>query len=638
MCGLAGFYDPIGRYNTDTLRLMTQKVAHRGPDAEGFYHEGPCGLGHKRLNIIDLNERSNQPMHSASGRYVIVYNGEVYNHREIGASLRNVSHAQEFTPRTSSDTEIILESFVMLGENFIHQLNGMFAFAIYDKETEELYLYRDRLGIKPLFYYINGDTVVFASELKSITAIVGKDLTIREESIHEFLHMGFISSPNTIYNEVFKLESGCFLKISKKGVNKFRYWGIRQKITNNIITNKEQALVKLSDIIMSSVQYQLKSDVPFGVFLSGGIDSSLVTAQAVGLSSIKVKTFSIGFEENSHNESEYAKAVAKYLNTDHQEFIVSYTDAIDLIETAFDIYDEPFGDSSSIPTMLVSKLAKKYVTVTLSGEGGDELFFGYGSHQWARRFASPGFTPLRYFSTPLLNRMSSRYKRIANLLNISDISILRSHIFSQEQYLFSVPEICEMIADERKFSFNTFTNLNSNQSLHVLAESDNKGKIDVRERQLNAMESQALFDLQYYLQDDLLTKVDRASMHYSLETRVPYLDHRLVELSINTAPDLKYRKNTTKFILKEILFQYLPRHMFLRPKQGFAIPLNRWLLFELRFLIDSFLSDEVLKKHGIVRVDKVRELVNRFRAGENYLYNRIWLLIVLHYWLEKHHK
>jgi asparagine synthase (glutamine-hydrolysing) len=195
-----------------------------------------------------------------------------------------------------------------------------------------------------------------------------------------------------------------------------------------------------------------------------------------------------------------------------------------------------------------------------------------------------------------------------------------------------------MIADERKFSFNTFTNLNSNQSLHVLAESDNKGKIDVRERQLNAMESQALFDLQYYLQDDLLTKVDRASMHYSLETRVPYLDHRLVELSINTAPDLKYRKNTTKFILKEILFQYLPRHMFLRPKQGFAIPLNRWLLFELRFLIDSFLSDEVLKKHGIVRVDKVRELVNRFRAGENYLYNRIWLLIVLHYWLEKHHK
>ncbi len=636
MCGIAGFFDPKGQFSSETLKLMTNALSHRGPDAEGFFLQGPCGLGHRRLNIIDLNVRSNQPMHSASGRYSIVYNGEVYNHREIGASLRHFSNGYEFIPRTSSDTEIILESFALKGEDFIHELNGMFAFAIYDKVAEEMYLYRDRLGIKPLFYYVHGNTVLFASELKSITAVVGNQLTLRKDSIHEFLHMGFISTPNTIYNEVFKLESGCYLKINKKGVHKFRYWGIKQKINNNIISDKEQALVKLSDIIMSSVQYQLKSDVPFGVLLSGGIDSSLVTAQAVGLSSVKVRTFSIGFEENSHNESQYAKAVAKYLNTEHQEFIVSHKDAIDLIETSLDIYDEPFGDSSAIPTMLVSKLARKYVTVTLSGEGGDELFFGYGSHQWARRFSQTGFTPLRHLSIPVLSRMKSRYKRIAKLLNLSDTSFLRSHIFSQEQYYFSIPEISELVSNPDEFNLTTFSNINGNVNLQVLAESQSHGKIDVKERKLNAMETQALFDLQYYLQDDLLTKVDRASMHYSLETRVPYLDHRLVELSLNTSPDLKFKNRTSKFILKEILFQYLPRHMFLRPKQGFAIPLNTWLLNELRFLIDTYLSEERIKKFGIVRPDMVSDLVKRFRAGENYLYNRIWLLIVLHRWLTHH--
>lgn len=637
MCGIAGYYDLKGNFNLETLQRMTGQLAHRGPDAEGFFREGPCGMGHRRLNIIDLNERSNQPMHSASGRYVIIYNGEVYNHREIGAGLRQFSHTQEFTPRTSSDTEIILESFALMGTSFVHQLNGMFAFAIYDKEAEELFIYRDRLGIKPLFYYTDGNTVLFASELKAITAAAGKQLTLRQDSIHEFLHMGFISTPNTIYNEVFKLESGCYLKISKRGIDKQRYWGIRQKLSNNLITDKEQALVKISDIIMSSVQYQLKSDVPFGVFLSGGIDSSLVTAQAVGLSSVKVKSFSIGFEENSHNESEYAKAVAKYLNTDHQEFIVSYKDAIDLIETSLDIYDEPFGDSSAIPTMLVSKLARKHVTVTLSGEGGDELFFGYGSHQWARRFAKRSFTPVRMLAPPVLNRMSSRFKRIARLLELNDNSFLRSHIFSQEQYLFSIPEISALLTDSAAMNLSTFSNLNANVSLQVLAESASGEQLNVKERHLNAMETQALFDLQYYLQDDLLTKVDRASMHYSLETRVPYLDHRLVELAINTAPELKYRHEIPKYILKEILFKYVPRHMFQRPKQGFAIPLKTWLQHELRYLVEYNLSEEKVKKHGIIRPEAVNELLHRFRNGENYLYNRIWLLIVLHNWLEKHH-
>jgi len=639
MCGIAGFFDPSGKLDFGTLKSMTDAQVHRGPDAEGFYMHQACGLGHRRLSIIDLSEKANQPMHSSNERYTIVYNGEVYNHREISAGLRNPLNPQEFKPRTSSDTEIILESFATLGENFIHQLNGMFAFAIYDKEQEELLIYRDRLGIKPLYYYTNGQTIIFASELKAIKAVTGTSLSIREESIYEFLHLGFIRTPNTIYNEVFKLESGCYLKINKKsGIHKQRYWGIKQQISNNLIVEKEQALVKISDIIMSSVQYQLKSDVPTGVFLSGGIDSSLVTAQAVFLSSMKVKTFSIGFEENSHNESEYAKAVAKYLDTDHQEFIVSYKDAIDLIETAMDIYDEPFGDSSAIPTMLVSKLAKKSVTVTLSGEGGDELFLGYGSHRWAHRFSRPYFPAFRYLSLPILKKMSSRYQRIATLMDLDDETFLRSHIFSQEQYLFSINEISELIAKPEMFDLSIYALLNSSISTDILASARYDGKIGVKKRRLNAMESQAMFDLQYYLQDDLLTKVDRASMHFSLETRVPYLDHRLVELSINISPDLKFRKNVSKFILKEILYKYLPSQMFKRPKQGFAIPLNKWLLNELRCLVDDILSEKVVKKHGIVKPEKVRELVFQFRSGKNYLYNRIWILIVLHSWLEKNNR
>ena len=636
MCGIAGFFDPGGKFGQETLRIMTDAQAHRGPDAEGFYINKSCGLGHRRLSIIDLSKRANQPMTSANGRYTIVYNGEVYNHREISAGLRSPLHPGDFTPKTSSDTEIILESFSLLGENFIHQLNGMFAFAIYDNDTDELWIYRDRLGIKPLYYYVNGQSILFASELKAIKAVAGPHLSIRTDSIHDFLHMGFIRTPNTIYNEVFKLESGCFLKINNKsGISKYRYWGIRQKISNNLVTDKEQALVKLSDIIMSSVQYQLKSDVPFGVFLSGGIDSSLVTAQAVSLSSIKVKTFSIGFEENSHNESEYAKAVARYLDTEHQEFIVSYKDAIGLIDTVLNVYDEPFGDSSSIPTMLVSKLAKKHVTVTLSGEGGDELFMGYGSHRWARRFNQSYFPVFRQLSIPLFKRLPSRYQRIARLMDLDDNAFIRSHIFSQEQYLFSINEIIDFVTDPESVNLAAFTSLNSSISANMLASAKYNGKIGVKKRQLNPMELQAMFDLQYYMQDDLLTKVDRASMHFSLETRVPYLDHRLVELAINISPDLKFRKNISKFILKEILYKYLPSDMFKRPKQGFAIPLNKWLLNELNFLIETMLSPEVISRHGIVKPEKVKELVIQYRNGKNYLYNRIWLLIVLHHWLEK---
>jgi asparagine synthase (glutamine-hydrolysing) len=635
MCGIAGYYSFEDFFTVDHLKKMTSSLRHRGPNAEGFYNDEVCGLGHRRLSVIDLSDRANQPMTSANGRYIIIYNGEVYNFREIGAMLKSIpGNEDSIQLKSSSDTEIILEAFSAYGIDFVQHLNGMFAIAIYDKQLQELHLYRDRLGIKPLFYYWDGKKFAFASELKALRTIVELDFRLRQEAIKEFLYLGYIPAPNTIYENFYKMESGSRIKISKNGLEKSTYWSIRDKISNNLITNREQALVKLSDLIISSVQYQLKSDVPFGVFLSGGIDSSLVTAQAVGLSSVKVNTFSIGFEENSHNESEYAKSVAHYLGTEHHEFMVSYKDAIKLIDTVFEIYDEPFADSSAIPTLLVSKLAKQYVTVTLSGEGGDELFFGYGSYQWARRLNNPLLRLSRHMIANVFKHMPSRYQRAGRLLDYQSNIDRKCHIFSQEQYFFSAIEIENLLVEKKPFQLELLSWINEPNLISMLKGSLNSINPTVKERKLNAMEQQSIFDLQYYLQDDLLTKVDRASMHYSLETRVPYLDHRLVELGLNISPELKYKNGISKYILKEILYQYIPKHIFQRPKQGFAIPLNIWLRNELSYLIKENISEEIVNRYGVVDYSYVKLIINQFNAGADFLYNRIWLLIVLHKWLK----
>jgi asparagine synthase (glutamine-hydrolysing) len=636
MCGISGYFSTNNFFSRKDLEAMTNAVAHRGPDAEGFYSDEFCGLGHRRLSIIDLSSRANQPLTSANDRYVIIYNGEVYNFTELGAQIKGITgHTNDpIQFRTNSDTEVILEAFSAYGVDFVHQLNGMFAIAIYDKVEKALYIFRDRLGIKPLYYYYDGKNFAFASELKSLQELKQLQFNVNENSIKEFLHLGYIPAPGTIYKNFFKLESGSWIKINKDGIEKHRYWAPQNKLSNTLITDKEQALVKISDLIMSSVQYQLKSDVPFGVFLSGGIDSSLITAQAVGLSSIKVNTFSIGFEENSHSESEYAKAVARYLNTDHHEFIVSYKDAINLIEQVLEIYDEPMADSSSIPTMLVSKLAKQYVTVTLSGEGGDELFYGYGSHLWAKRLSNPLLNASKRVIASGLSHFSSRYQRIGKLLDFPNNVDRKSHIFSQEQYFFSENEINNLLVNKTSRQISLFQDQSYRNFLRIQESQAYPDNLQVKERHLTPMEQQALFDLNYYLQDDLLVKVDRASMFYSLETRVPYLDHRLVELALNIHPSLKYKNGVSKYILKEILYQYVPRQLFNRPKQGFAIPLNKWLKNELRYLIDEYLSEENIRRFNVVDYKEVKKLINQFMSGTDYLYNRIWLLIVLHRWLK----
>ena len=623
MCGITGFYSQNHNFSTVDLENMTTALQHRGPDANGYFLDEIVGLGHRRLSVLDLSENANQPMHSHDNRYVMIYNGEVYNYREIANELKSVDNIPKINFKTSSDSEIILEAFVQWGVEFVHKLNGMFAIAIYNKQTQELYLFRDRMGIKPLYYFWNGDNFVFASELKALLKVSGIPRKINNKAIYSFLNLGFIPTPMSIYESIYKMEAGSFLKVSKNGLEQKKYWSLISSLNDKVISNEKEALVKLSDLLISSVQYQLKSDVPFGVFLSGGIDSSLITAQAVNLSSVKVNTFSIGFEENRYNESEYAKKVANHLGTNHHEFMVSYKDAVEMIDDVFEAYGEPFSDSSAIPTMLVSKLAKKHVTVALSGEGGDELFFGYGSYKWAQRLNNPFLKTLRQPIGKALSLMDNRCKRAAMLFQYGASDKLESHIFSQEQYLFSSAE--------------AFGLLNNRDEKDVLLGSSEMALNTLEKRKLNAMEKQALFDLHYYLPDDLLTKVDRASMHFSLETRVPYLDHRIVEFALNLSPDLKYRNGISKYLLKEILYQYLPKEFFARPKQGFAIPLEKWLKGELSYLITDYLSEKMIRKYDIVNYTEVEKLKQEFNSGKNYLYNRLWVLIVLHKWLEKNH-
>jgi asparagine synthase (glutamine-hydrolysing) len=623
MCGISGFYSFENVFTEAELHEMTNAIAHRGPDAFGYYKDDVVGLGHRRLSIIDLSENANQPMTSADGRYIIVYNGEVYNYREIAVELKQ-KYKTNF--KTSSDTEVIIEAYACYGPDFVNKLNGMFAIAIYDKLKKEIFVCRDRVGIKPLYYFWDGKNFAFASELKALTKTAFIPLEINRNAVYQFLHLGFIPAPQSIYQSIKKLESGTYLKISKDNFESYKYWSVNQHITEKIITKEKEALVKLSDLLMSSVQYQIKSDVPFGVFLSGGIDSSLVTANAVNLSGVKVNTFSIGFEENRYNESVYAKAIANYLGTNHNEFIVSYKDAIDLIDTIFEAYSEPFADSSSIPTMLVSKLAKQHVTVTLSGEGGDELFLGYGAYQWARRLDQPFVKTFRKPISTILSNSHSRFERHAAFFNYPNKNLKYSHILSQEQYYFSLDELNGLLSEKFKGHPGS-TNIELLNTFGI--------EIDHLARELDPMEKQAIFDLNFYLQDDLLAKVDRASMHYSLETRVPYLDHRIIEFSLNLSPELKYKDGTTKYLLKEILYQYVPAKYFDRPKQGFAIPLEKWLKNELRYLIEENLSKQVIEKFNFVNYEYVEGLKKDFFEGKNYLYNRIWILIILHKWLQK---
>jgi len=612
MCGIAGFYSFHKKYSDTDLKKMTDRIAHRGPDADGFYTdaESGVGLGHRRLSILDLSTAANQPMQSHDGRYFIVFNGEVYNFQEISQQLG-------IQCRTTSDTEVILEAFIMKGPEFVHLLNGMFAIVIYDSKEKALYIFRDRLGVKPVLYYWQNGDFVFASEIKAILTIdeINRTKTTKKESVYTFLYSGYIPEPHTIYTEIARLPAGSYAVIRDRKMTITSYWRPEDKVTAEKVTDFETAKRQLNELLTSSVKYRMISDVPFGVFLSGGIDSSAVAAIAQSVSKESIKTFSIGVKDKELDESAYARSVSDYLKTDHYEFMVSERDSLDLVERVLTAYDEPYADTSAIPTMLVSKLARQHVTMALSGDGGDELFMGYGAYAWAERLqANPMLRILRQPISVAFSMMNARYKRVGGLLDYPDPARIKSHIFSQEQYFFSEKELHGMLTPSYIWP------LQFDEQFHNLG------------RKLSAREEQALYDIKYYLKDELLIKVDIASMQFSLEAREPFLDYRLVEFALNLDEKLKVYNGVSKYLLKEVLYSYVPRQLFDRPKKGFSIPMATWLHRDLKFLVDRYLSKASIESAGFVKYEKVKDLVNRFEKGQDFLFNRIWALIQLHKW------
>ncbi len=608
MCGIAGYFQTSSQLNTGHINRMTSIQKHRGPDASGHFDHPRCGLGHRRLSILDLSEAANQPFYSTDGRYVIAYNGEVYNFKEIAAEL-------EVNWRTTSDTEVILEAFIKWGTSFIQRMNGMFAVAIFDTLEEKLFVCRDRMGIKPIFYYRDEQTFIFSSELKGLLALRPDiKLSLNRQAVEEYLHLGYVPEPLSLCKEVSKFPAGNYAIISSAGMELKAYWEMADKILPETEKDEVRAKEQLKQLVNSAVRYRMISDVPFGTFLSGGIDSSLVTAVAQYNSDKPINTFSIGFLESKHNEAQYAHDVARHLGTRHHEFTVTEQDAIEMIDQFVDAYDEPFADSSGIPTMLVSKLARQHVTMTLSGDGGDELFLGYGSYTWANRMANP---LAKMFRSPIHSLLSSaknqRYQRAAYHFEKAERPL--SHIFSQEQYFFSEQEIQRILVMP--------------SGITCVEE-----RLDSIFRKLHPAEEQAFFDMRYYLKDDLLTKVDRATMQFSLETRVPLIDYRIVEFALNLDSSLKLKNGTAKYLLKEVLYDYVPKSLFDRPKWGFSIPLDRWLSRELNYLIDRYTSKEMCEKYGLINFDVLDEYLKEFKAGKLFLYNRIWQIIVLHKSLE----
>ncbi len=489
----------------------------------------------------------------------------------------------------------------------------MFAIAIWDNLEEKLYLIRDRIGIKPLYYYLKGEDFFFSSELKSF-CFDGMDKTKDRNAISNFLYLGYIPGEATIYKYCKKLKPGHYAIWDKGQFTVFPYWKIEDKILKETISDEVSAKNTLKGLLKSSVRYCMISDVPIGVLLSGGVDSSLVTAIAQSFSEQPVQTFSIGFTDKKYNESEFAANVAKYIGTNHHEYQVTECDALRLVEKILDIYDEPYADSSAIPTLIVSELARKNVTVVLTGDGGDELFMGYGFYYWARRMQNPW---LSTFRKPLANALhtfgNNRMQRGSKVFNYLSQARIKSHIFSQEQYYFTEREIDDLLICPAAINIDE--------------------KIYSTVRNFNLPEQQSFFDIKNYLPEELLVKADRASMHYSLEMRVPLLDYRLVEFALNLSPDLKLNGNTGKYLLKQVLYDYIPETFFNRPKRGFSVPLAAWLRTDLKYLIDTWLSPSIVAQCGIVFPENVEKLKAAFFRGKHYLYNRLWALILLHKWL-----
>lgn len=611
MCGIYGSTIP---YSESQINKKLHKTSFRGPDktAYKYYKTNNMSviLGHNRLSIIDLDPRSDQPF-TYYDHIHIVYNGEVYNFKSLRDNLAKKGYRFE----TSSDTEVICAAYLEYGEACVDYFNGMFAFVVYDEKKQQFFGARDRLGKKPFYYYRNGTNFEFASQISSIQ-LDHADLTISSKAIAYYLSWGNIPDPHSIFNEVVKLHAGySFTFALESGDFKLKqYWDIDYKNERPFKGTYDEAKMELNTILTDAVSSRLFADVPVGVFLSGGVDSSLVSAIATNNSTSSVKTFSVKFNEKGFDESLYAKEVADHLKTHHHVIECNYDDGIDLIQNFTYYYDEPFADSSAIPSMLLAKHTKKHVTVALSGDGGDESFIGYHRYKWAKKGGQLYVLPLaiRNIGGKLLSLAPHyRLKVIAKALQYTDrndayLSVMTGVDQSYIKTDFNTGEV-----DELKYLYH-----------------DHK----------NFYERISDFDIKTYLNWDINTKVDRATMAFSLEARAPLLDHRVVDFANSLPTEFKYYKGNQKRILKDLLYEHVPKHIFDRPKAGFTMPFERWFKEDLKEFVLSELNDQSLKSIPCIDVDKVKFMINQHMDGSWNRYPLIWKLLVLKQWLKTNGK
>lgn len=626
MCGICGFISKK-KISLDNLKQMNDTMYHRGPDDSGeeifpMKNDYAVGMAQRRLSILDLSPLGHQPMHSRDGRISVVFNGEIYNFLEIKEELR------DYPFLSTCDTEVIIAAYLKWGISCVDKFNGMFAICLYDRETDDVYLVRDRIGKKPLYYEVEDGNLYFASELKPLMAREGFKGEINREILSRYLFQQYINAPDTIFENVYKLEPGGVLQFRYGEMKTWKYWDIKtvyHKMQEKPVTDYGQAKSELKELLKKSVARRMISDVPLGAFLSGGYDSSLMTAIAQEHSKEPVKTFSIGFNVERYNEAKYAKEVAKHLGTNHTELYIDEKEMFELVESIPKYYDEPFADSSQIPSMLVAKLAKQDVTVALSGDGGDEFFCGYNIYENVRQ-------------AQLLDFLGGMTYGVCHLPVLKQMGL--------EKYLpFRVRVIADNRDKESKTQFGAGSYVEFSDKM-VLGEGKPcvypiESGYQVDSWQIRRM----LLDMDTYLPGDILCKVDRASMKYSLESRCPILDRDVMEYSFRLSHDMKFHKGIKKRILKDIAYDYIPKELLDRPKVGFGVPLDQWLRGPLKEQLLDMCNHDYLKKQGIFDADFVTPLLERYlkegdggpATGANYS-KLVWPLFTFQQWYRRHVK
>ena len=644
MCGFAGYIQRGGVREEQARSIamaMAAAVAHRGPDDSGVWVDGKAGiaLAHQRLSVLELSPAGHQPMISPSGRFVIVFNGEIYNHLKLRGRLGSILW------RGHSDTETLLAAIDAWGvSSTLKKCVGMFAFGLWDRKNRVLTLARDRLGEKPLYYGWQGRTFYFGSELKAINAhpeFIGE---VDRKVLSLSLLFSCVPGSFSIYEGIQKLTPGTFLEIHDNGdlPKPSTYWSLSEAVVSAKAVpfrgDETAAVIGLEACLKESVAGQMVADVPVGVFLSGGVDSSVVTALMQAQSSRKVRTFSIGFDYEGYNEAEYAKEVARYLGTEHTEFYVTSKDALDLVPHLPSLYDEPFSDSSQIPTFLVSKLARQYVTVALSGDGGDELFGGYYRYLWSvklwhrvkwlpfmvRNMMGHG---LLAFPPEILPSVMKLISRIFATSRTSATDRDRLHRWAMR--------LTEVKSLDDLFWSLIFTWKNVDEVVVDAGITSGEARgIASCPHQLLSEERMMFLDTMTYLPDDILTKVDRAAMGVSLETRVPLLDHRVVEFAWRLPLSMKIRNGKSKWILRKVLYNYVPQDLIERPKMGFGIPLALWLRGPLRDWVEALLDEARLRREGFFHPEPIREKWQEHLSGEHNWAHYLWIVLMFQAWLE----